>query len=84
MDKARFREELRGRLMDFAAASYLINLHKVPETKKEKDIEEKYLKLENWILGNSPDQTGFTNNEFKPTSDLEPVEVSEDQASLDF
>lgn len=51
MDKERFKEELRGKVHDFSTTCALINLSdSKPKGKKERDVEEKYLKLENWII----------------------------------
>ncbi len=56
MDKSKFKEELRGRIHDFSTACALTNLSdNKPQGKKEKEIEERYLRLEAWIISKGED-----------------------------
>ncbi len=45
-----FKEELRGRITDFAVSGYLISSSVRKPKEKEKQVEEMYLKLEKWIM----------------------------------
>lgn len=77
MELKQFKEELRGRIQDFALSAHLISLNKNKKMDvKEKETEEKYLKLEKWILNNKP------NGEQIDTT--EASSVVEQPESLDF
>ncbi len=92
MELSKFKDELRGKIMDFSACAHLIDLHKASKNKKEKDILEKYLKLENWIIVNSPLDKIIKENSMEEETEIEEeeddeVEIEEeddDQDSLGF
>lgn len=47
------KEQLQAKINDFSYTAYLIRLNKVKEpTDLEKEVEEKYKKLEKWIFDN--------------------------------
>ena len=49
------REELRGRVADFAISGHLINISARKPKDKEIQVEEMYKKLEKWIFENIAD-----------------------------
>lgn len=62
MDKQQ-KEELQAKINDFSYTAYLIRLNKNKEaTDLEKEIEEKYKKLEKWILENVNKQNNEKEN----------------------
>lgn len=50
MDLKQFKEELRGKITDFAVSSDLVNLKSIEDEKKAKMVEEMYKKLEKWVI----------------------------------
>jgi len=81
MDSARFKEELRGRVIDFSVSNYILGLNeKKTDPKKLKQAEEFYKKLENWVMENFPKDVVA---EAPAVPEENPID-NEDQLPLNF
>lgn len=81
MELKSFKEELRAKIHDFSTACALTNLSDTkPESKKAREIEERYQRLEAWIIDNRPNtlSTDVVENL------ITPIVPDENQIPLDF
>lgn len=87
MDLKQFKEDLRGRVADFAVSGYLINVGDRKSNEKEMLVEQSYQKLEKWILQQiSPVVEYPIHYQTSPSDKFVPTveSVSENQIELDF